>query len=80
MLKALEQLKATTPNGLAQVLLGQRPPSTPQQLSNIQFFDDTLNESQKDAVRFALEANEIALVHGPPGNSLCLMYFSLLMH
>ncbi|KAI8142657.1 P-loop containing nucleoside triphosphate hydrolase protein [Fennellomyces sp. T-0311] len=66
MLNALEQLKASAPDGLAQVLLGQRAPTPPQQLPDIQFFDETLNESQKDAVRFALEAHEIALVHGPP--------------
>ncbi|KAI9493302.1 P-loop containing nucleoside triphosphate hydrolase protein [Zychaea mexicana] len=69
MLNALEQLKATAaaPDGLKQVLLGQRTPTAPQDISTISFFDETLNDSQKDAVRFALGANEIALVHGPPG-------------
>lgn len=33
----------------------------------IEFIDPTLNESQKDAIRFALGAREIALIHGPPG-------------
>ena len=28
---------------------------------------DKLNESQKDAVRFALLQRELAIVHGPPG-------------
>ena len=67
MLKALDQLKMLAPDNLKQVLLGQRAPTPRQELSNIDFFDDTLNDSQKDAVRFALEANEVALVHGPPG-------------
>ena len=67
MLKALDQLKMSVPDNLKQVLLGQRAPTPPQGLSTIDFFDDTLNGSQKDAVRFALEANEVALVHGPPG-------------
>ena len=31
------------------------------------FFNDNLNESQKDAVRFSLKINEIGLIHGPPG-------------
>ncbi|OJJ42839.1 hypothetical protein ASPZODRAFT_1267726 [Penicilliopsis zonata CBS 506.65] len=31
------------------------------------FFDPTLNDSQKEAVRFALAAGEVALIHGPPG-------------
>ncbi|KAK6948332.1 hypothetical protein Daesc_010098 [Daldinia eschscholtzii] len=33
----------------------------------IEWFDPTLNESQKDAIRFALASKEIALIHGPPG-------------
>ena len=33
----------------------------------VEFFDPTLNDSQKDAVRFALTSREVALIHGPPG-------------
>ncbi|KAF3055813.1 DNA polymerase alpha-associated DNA helicase A [Daldinia childiae] len=33
----------------------------------IEWFDPTLNDSQKDAIRFALASREIALIHGPPG-------------
>ncbi|KAK4190557.1 P-loop containing nucleoside triphosphate hydrolase protein, partial [Podospora australis] len=33
----------------------------------IDWVDPTLNESQKDAIRFALASKEIALIHGPPG-------------
>ncbi|KAI1804117.1 DNA helicase [Daldinia bambusicola] len=33
----------------------------------IDWFDPTLNDSQKDAIRFALKSKEIALIHGPPG-------------
>ena len=33
----------------------------------VNFIDPTLNDSQKDAVRFALAAKEVALIHGPPG-------------
>ena len=36
-------------------------------IKNLTFFNHELNESQKDAVRFALEVNEIGLIHGPPG-------------
>lgn len=35
----------------------------------IEWFDPTLNDSQKDAIRFALASREIALIHGPPGVS-----------
>ncbi|KAJ2883040.1 hypothetical protein H4R27_003031 [Coemansia aciculifera] len=31
------------------------------------FFDSSLNESQKAAVRLAVSAHDIALIHGPPG-------------
>ncbi|KAJ5493360.1 DNA polymerase alpha-associated DNA helicase A [Penicillium diatomitis] len=34
---------------------------------DVQFTDPTLNDSQKDAIRFALAARDIALIHGPPG-------------
>ncbi|KAJ5554969.1 hypothetical protein N7461_003439 [Penicillium sp. DV-2018c] len=33
----------------------------------VEFSDPSLNESQKEAVRFALAAQDIALIHGPPG-------------
>ncbi|KAI1767542.1 DNA helicase [Hypoxylon sp. FL1150] len=33
----------------------------------VEWFDPTLNDSQKDAIRFALASREIALIHGPPG-------------
>jgi DNA polymerase alpha-associated DNA helicase A len=33
----------------------------------VEFVDPTLNNSQKDAIRFALASREVALIHGPPG-------------
>jgi DNA polymerase alpha-associated DNA helicase A len=42
-------------------------PSKPVPIDNLESFDPSLNESQKNAVRFALEAAEVALIHGPPG-------------
>ena len=36
-------------------------------VKNLTFFNDGLNESQKDAVKFALQVNEVGLIHGPPG-------------
>ncbi|TDZ13079.1 DNA polymerase alpha-associated DNA helicase A [Colletotrichum spinosum] len=38
-----------------------------EQLSKIQWIDPSLNDSQKDAIRFALASREVALIHGPPG-------------
>jgi DNA polymerase alpha-associated DNA helicase A len=43
------------------------PPSRPVPVRELAFFDNTLNESQRAAVKFALEAQEVACIHGPPG-------------
>lgn len=68
-LKKLEEKDYTT---LTRVLFGLDTPTSmaPNPLNadeGITFFDPTLNDSQKDAVRFALASREIALIHGPPG-------------
>lgn len=36
-------------------------------VGKIEWIDPTLNDSQKDAIRFALASREISLIHGPPG-------------
>ncbi|KXJ95477.1 DNA-binding protein SMUBP-2 [Microdochium bolleyi] len=55
-------------------LFGLSSPSpVPRDLSSdptygvIDWVDPSLNESQKEAIRFALASREIALIHGPPG-------------
>ncbi|MGL4551218.1 MAG: AAA domain-containing protein, partial [Gemmataceae bacterium] len=68
MRQALEFARGVKKGRLAElrgVLLGQDlprhdPPTPPQPLG-------TLNESQEDAVRLALAAKDVAVVHGPPG-------------
>ncbi|KIM41418.1 hypothetical protein M413DRAFT_72013 [Hebeloma cylindrosporum] len=52
---------------LVQVLLGMKPPAPKDRMDKLAFFDDTLNDSQKVAVRFCLESLEVACIHGPPG-------------
>ncbi|GAA97082.1 hypothetical protein E5Q_03757 [Mixia osmundae IAM 14324] len=52
---------------LSQILLGMQEISEPQQKSDVTILDDALNQSQQDAVKFALHAREVALIHGPPG-------------
>ncbi|KAK0656682.1 P-loop containing nucleoside triphosphate hydrolase protein [Cercophora newfieldiana] len=56
------------------VLFGQSSPSPiasnleeDLEWRDIEWVDPTLNESQKDAIRFALASKEMALIHGPPG-------------
>ncbi|KAI5296366.1 hypothetical protein KEM52_003486 [Ascosphaera acerosa] len=56
---------------LLQVLLGQARPAPPDgafaSCSDLHFHDPSLNDSQKEAIRFALASRDIALIHGPPG-------------
>lgn len=52
---------------LMRVLLGMSPPSERIPVKDIKFFDSSLNPSQQEAVRFAMESPEVACIHGPPG-------------
>ncbi|EPE27709.1 P-loop containing nucleoside triphosphate hydrolase [Glarea lozoyensis ATCC 20868] len=52
---------------LIRVLFGIDSPTPVQDVGDIEWVDDSLNESQKDAIRFALGSREVALIHGPPG-------------
>ena len=38
-----------------------------EEYGRIEWIDPSLNDSQKEAIRFALASREIALIHGPPG-------------
>jgi DNA polymerase alpha-associated DNA helicase A len=44
-------------------------PSEKAPIPDLEFFDNSLNSSQKDAVKFCLESPEVACIHGPPGMS-----------
>ena len=65
----LEKAAAASGNRFAElrdVLLGSRAPEF--HASDFPYpFDRTLNESQLEAVRFALTAEHVAILHGPPG-------------
>ncbi|KAF8065235.1 P-loop containing nucleoside triphosphate hydrolase protein [Lyophyllum atratum] len=52
---------------LTQVLLGMVPRSEKQPVQDLRFFDESLNASQKEAIKFCLESPEVACIHGPPG-------------
>lgn len=51
---------------LRDVLVGDREPRFGREDSD-ELLDGTLNEVQQAAVRFALAAGDVALIHGPPG-------------
>ena len=54
------------PAELRDILLGNAEFSF-SRINDFSILDQTLNNVQKDAVRFAVSANDIALIHGPPG-------------
>lgn len=70
---ALTKLLKTPDEGfttLQRVLLGLSSPSPPDQQrlnDKLDFVNGGLNNSQKEAMRFALASQEVALIHGPPG-------------
>lgn len=73
-MERLQKMSESEHSIFIRVLFGQSSPSpVPADLSkdpvvgNIEWVDPTLNDSQKDAIRFALASREIALIHGPPG-------------
>ncbi|KAI5308843.1 hypothetical protein KEM55_004728 [Ascosphaera atra] len=70
MRQTMSKLETMPPSGyshLLQVLFGQTSPSPQDSIGNVEFTDPTLNDSQKEAIRFALASRDVALIHGPPG-------------
>lgn len=64
-LQKMEDRDYTT---LARILFGlDTPTPVSQDYEDVNFIDQTLNDSQKDTIRFALASREVALIHGPPG-------------
>lgn len=73
-MEKMEKMSESEQSVFMRVLFGLSTPSAvPADLSSddefgkIDWVDPTLNDSQKDAIRFALASKEIALIHGPPG-------------
>ncbi|XP_042352568.1 DNA-binding protein SMUBP-2 [Plectropomus leopardus] len=52
---------------LINVLFGDTKPSSQSQTNEVQFLNLNLDDSQRDAVSFALSQRELAVIHGPPG-------------
>ncbi|KAI5370342.1 putative AAA+ ATPase domain, P-loop containing nucleoside triphosphate hydrolase [Septoria linicola] len=67
----LGKMQPAEHSSLTQVLFGLSSPtplSESELDSELQWIDPSLNDSQKDAIRFALAPNrELSLIHGPPG-------------
>ena len=52
---------------MREVLLGEREARFAPQPVTIEPFDTSLNDSQRQAIEWALGAEDVALLHGPPG-------------
>ena len=69
----LEKMREDEYSSFLRVLFGLESPSPvdveSEAIKNIEWIDPSLNDSQKDAIRFALGSREVALIHGPPGVS-----------
>ncbi|KAL8812131.1 MAG: hypothetical protein Q9223_007367 [Gallowayella weberi] len=48
-------------------------------IKTLDFVDPTLNQSQRNAVRFALASKEVALIHGPPGTGKTYTLIELIL-
>ena len=68
-MEKLKKMEENEYSSLTGVLFGLTTPTpvSQEEEENVEFFDQTLNDSQRDAVRFALGSREVALIHGPPG-------------
>ncbi|XP_041053108.1 DNA-binding protein SMUBP-2 [Carcharodon carcharias] len=67
-LKALSQYHAGPTSHLIDVLFGASEPSFPSENLKIpELYNRCLDDSQKEAVHFALSQKEVAIIHGPPG-------------
>ncbi len=65
-LQSAESAKGARLSVLRDVLIGRQPPAF-EKIENYNPINSTLNESQYQAVRFALSAEDVAIIHGPPG-------------
>ena len=65
----LQKMAPEEHSSLIRVLFGLESPSPVQDVGDVEWIDPTLNDSQKEAVKFALGSREVALIHGPPGVS-----------
>ena len=54
-------------NSAIEVIFHDRMPSEPNDYKITEFFNKGLDDSQKDAINFAMNAKELAIIHGPPG-------------
>jgi DNA polymerase alpha-associated DNA helicase A len=71
VMQRLQKMKSEEYSSFVRVLFGLTSPSPVSrdvvEGKDLEWVDLNLNESQKEAIRFALNSKEVALIHGPPG-------------
>jgi len=70
-LKQAAALAEKSENNLVQVLIGEKTPTFQEQKTTVSI--PSLNTWQNEAVNRILSANELAIVHGPPGTGKQLL-------
>lgn len=66
----LLKMKEDEYSSFLRVMFGLTTPSPIAEVEReMAWVDESLNESQRDAIKFALGSREVALIHGPPGVS-----------
>lgn len=66
----LQRMGKSQYSSFVRVLFGLSSPSplsAGYENENVEWVDPSLNQSQKEAIKFAVASREIALIHGPPG-------------
>lgn len=66
----LQKMPESEHSTLMRVLFGQSSAVTVQprdMAKDLEWMDPSLNNSQKETIKFALASSEVALIHGPPG-------------
>ncbi|NWR95037.1 SMBP2 protein, partial [Furnarius figulus] len=66
-LTALKQYRGGPASDLIDVLFFASAPRASSETKPLQFFNTSLDESQREAVSFSLAQRELAIIHGPPG-------------
>ena len=75
----LQKMTESDYTPLIRVLFGLSSPSPvtldphESQLKDLKFIDQSLNDSQKEAIKFALQSRDVALIHGPPGVRIAVL-------
>lgn len=73
----LQKMQENEYSTFLRTLFGLTSPSPVEEVKEgeggIEWITDGLNDSQKEAIRFALGSREVALIHGPPGVGLSIL-------